>query len=62
MNEPARHFSHILDWVSAGAVIGSIAGILPPIAAVFAIIWYCIQIYESKTVQNWIRRRKERNN
>lgn len=39
--------------LSIGAVLGSIAGILPPLAALAAAIWYAIQIWESKTVQGW---------
>lgn len=35
-------------------VLGSLAGILPPLAALGAIIWYALQVYESKTVQAWL--------
>jgi hypothetical protein len=39
------------DVIAAGAVAGTLMNILPPMAAAMAIIWYAIQIYESKTVQ-----------
>lgn len=54
------------DIVSAGAIFGAFLGVLPPLAALGAIIWYIIQIYESDTVQNFllerriIRRRRQR--
>lgn len=35
-----------LDALSYGAVIGALAGILPPIAALFSIIWICTQLYD----------------
>ncbi len=55
---------HLLSWIgngaSAGAVISTMVGWLPPAAAVIAFIWYVIQIYESATVQKWIRNRRTR--
>ena len=43
-------FAHI---TSAGAIVGTIRGELPEVAAVVALAWYLIQLWESKTVQNW---------
>ena len=41
--------SHILGHLfSAGAIIGTFSGWLPGVAAVVALVWYVIQIYESK--------------
>lgn len=45
---------HVLDWLSVGTVIGTIAGWLPPLAALFAIVWSIIQIYESKTFKRFM--------
>lgn len=47
-----------VDLIAAGAMLGTLLGSLPPLAAGFAMIWYGIQIYESETVQNWLRRQK----
>lgn len=47
---------YIADIGAAGAVIGTLAGYLPTAAAVLAIVWYCIQIWESKTVRKWTGR------
>jgi hypothetical protein len=53
-----------ITWVwhslAGSAVVGSLAGFLPPLAAVMAVIWYAIQIHESKSVRNWLHRRREK--
>ena len=56
-----EHVNAILkagDTISALAVITTLAGFLPPIAAVFAMLWYAVQIFESDTVQRLLRKRK----
>lgn len=51
-----------LAWVgnslSLTAIAGTLIGWLPPLAAFAAICWYSIQIYESKTFQSWLKRRR----
>ena len=47
---------HAVDAASAATVIGTLAGWLPSVAALFTIIWTVIRIYESATVQRWLRR------
>lgn len=44
---------HALDAVSVVTVIGTLADILPAIAALFTIIWTAIRIWETETVQGW---------
>lgn len=44
--------------VGAGAVIGTMLGYFAPIAALVALIWYLIQIYESATLQRWLANRR----
>jgi hypothetical protein len=46
--------------VSVGAIIGTFMGWAPAIAALVAMGWYCIQIYESATVQRIIATRRIR--
>jgi len=41
-------------------VLGTLVDILPAIAALFTIVWTCIRIYETKTVQGWINRAKRK--
>lgn len=47
-NEQAKH---IVDALSIGTVAGTLAGVLPSMAAIFTIVWTVIRIYETKTVQ-----------
>jgi len=49
---------HIADGVSVLTVIGTLAEILPAVAALFTIIWTGFRIYELDTVQSWLKRRK----
>jgi chromate transport protein ChrA len=44
------------DIVSLTTVVGTLMQILPSIAAIFTIVWTMIRIYETKTVQNFIKR------
>jgi len=39
----------IVDALSFGTVIGTMAGVLPSIAAIFTIVWTVIRIYETET-------------
>jgi hypothetical protein len=48
-----------VDAVSIVTVVGTLAGILPAIAALFTIIWTGIRIYESKTIQDMLRKSDE---
>lgn len=40
------HLGVVGDVISGAAVIGTLAGYLPYIAALGAVIWYAIQIYD----------------
>lgn len=50
----AGHVVSILTW------LGTILGLLPAVAATVAIIWYAIEIWESRTVRAWVAKRHER--
>lgn len=43
------------DIISGAAIAGAMMQWLPPFAALGGVIWYAIQIWESKTVQKWVR-------
>jgi hypothetical protein len=45
---------HIIDFASVITVLGTLADMLPAIAAIFTIVWTAIRIYETKTVQRWL--------
>ena len=51
MDEASKH---MLDLASILTVLGTLADMLPAIAAVFTIVWTAIRIYETKTVQRWL--------
>jgi hypothetical protein len=36
----------VLDWSAVGAAVGTIAGWLPPLAALLSIVWLGIQIFD----------------
>lgn len=42
------------DVVSLMTVVGTLAEILPAIAALLTIVWTGFRIYETQTVQKWI--------
>jgi hypothetical protein len=44
----------LIDGVSVVTVVGTIGDILPPMAALFTIIWTSIRIYETRTIQRLI--------
>jgi chromate transport protein ChrA len=52
------HFKPVADAASLGTVVATLGGWLPSIAALISIIWGVIRIYETKTVQGWLTRRR----
>ena len=44
------------DIVAAGFTVAVLAALLPPIAALFTILWTGIRIYETETVQKILRK------
>lgn len=57
VSDPAQIVPH---FASVGALFAVIAGWLPYFVAIIPAIYYCILIYESKTVQGLIERRRQR--
>lgn len=49
-----EHTKPLVDSLSLITVVATLASWLPAIAAAFSIIWTCIRIYETKTVQRWL--------
>lgn len=45
---------HIVDGFSVITVVGTLADMLPSIAAIFTIVWTGIRIYETETVQHFL--------
>lgn len=44
------------DVLSVTTVVGALMSWLPPLAALFTIIWTAIRIYETKTFQRFLNR------
>lgn len=47
---------HLLDALSIGTMLGTLFQMLPNIAALLTIVWTGLRIYESDTVQGWLKR------
>jgi len=48
----------VVDAVSVVTVVGTLGEVLPPMAALFTLIWTAIRIYETKTVQKMLGRKR----
>ena len=46
------------DAVSLVTVVGTLADVLPAVAALFTIIWTGLRIYETETVQKLLGKKK----
>jgi hypothetical protein len=51
-----EHTKHLIDGASIATVMGTLMSWLPAVAAIFSIIWTLIRIYETKTVQGWLKK------
>lgn len=47
---------YLLDVLSIGTMLGTLFQMLPNIAALLTIVWTGLRIYESDTVQGWLKR------
>lgn len=47
------------DTASVATAVGTLAGYMPSLAALFTVIWTGIRIYETHTVQKYLKRRKD---
>jgi len=55
--------SHAVDTASAALIAASFAGWIPTAAAIVAVVWYTIQVLESKTAKmvfKWLASRREK--
>jgi hypothetical protein len=57
-HELTESTKHIIDALSVVTVIGTLADMLPSIAALFTIIWTGIRIWETDTVQRILKRKE----
>lgn len=57
MAQHTEEIKHIADGLSVITVIGTLADILPAIAALFTIVWTGFRIWETETVKGWLKRK-----
>jgi hypothetical protein len=50
----------VVDTVSVATAVGTISAILPPLAALFTIVWTFIRIWETDTVQDLFEKKRKR--
>ena len=50
-NMATESTKQVVDAVSVFTVVGTLGEMLPPMAALFTLVWTAIRIYETKTVQ-----------
>lgn len=44
---------NVIDALSVATVLGTLADVLPSLAALLSIIWTALRIAETKTVRGW---------
>jgi hypothetical protein len=59
MTDQQETAKHVIDVLSVITVIGTLVEMLPSIAALFTIIWTGIRIWETDTVQRWVKKDAE---
>jgi len=57
-----QHTKTAVDIASTVTVLGTVMNLLPAIAALWTIIWTTIRIYETKTVQDLLKKLKKHGN
>lgn len=57
MEEPTKQ---VVDMLSFATVLGTISAILPPLSALFTIVWVGIRIWETDTIQELTGRKRRR--
>lgn len=59
MTDQQETVKHVVDALSVVTVVGTLVDMLPSIAALFTIIWTGIRIWETDTVQGWLKKDAE---
>lgn len=59
MTEYTEDAKHLIDVLSIATVVGTLVDMLPSVAAVFTIVWTVIRIWETDTVQRWVKKDPE---
>lgn len=59
MDHLSESTKHLIDGLSLGVILGTLADVLPSIAAALSIVWTCVRLYETRTVQRLLGRVKD---
>ena len=59
MNTASESTKHVVDGLSLITVVGTLADVLPAVAALFTVVWTAIRMYESDTVQGLLAKFKK---
>lgn len=51
---------YVGDAITVAAVLGTLVGYLPPLAAAATLVWTCIRIWETDTVQRIVSKLKRK--
>ena len=57
MSETHETAKNVVDALSIMTVVGTLAEMLPSVAAIFTIVWTAIRIWETETVKNLFGRK-----
>jgi hypothetical protein len=57
MNHLSDTTKHTIDAISVSTVVFTLSQWLPPIAALISIIWGCIRILETDTIQKLLKKK-----
>lgn len=57
--QPTVSSNIAVDLAAIGLTSATIVGWIPAAAAFASLIWFTIQIWESRTIQHWINNRRE---
>jgi hypothetical protein len=49
----------VTDVAAVATTVGTLAQVLPSVAALFTIVWTGFRIYETETVQGWVKKKPE---
>ena len=49
----------VMDVAATGTAFGALLGLLPPIAALLSILYTLVRLWETKTVQRFVKRRRK---
>ena len=51
-------FKHLIDFSAVGTAFGALFDLLPHVSSLLAVVWIIIRIYESRTVQAIVNRKR----